>query len=323
MMSQDVKAEFSRAALCDSAVFLTVDAGYLCHALFTIDQLAKGHPERDFDFCIVTTDDLPPHDLIDRHNVRICRLATGSIAQDVPATARIPMAAYLRFYCARVLGADYARILYLDADLIYRRGNIAQLLRVDLGNHAIAGVREPVQFRRKNFIPKDMKGLGFGFFLSMNAGVQLIDTKAYNAARIGERAIELAVSRPEKMLAYDQTALNAVLQGKWAELPPCWNWLYGFRTLYYTELFDPAILHFTGRRKPWNHLNGEFPVKYANLYRAFYRAHFPEKLALMPPSAKPSQAKLRHLRYFIKHIIDLPRFVPQMDRFEDDFDIKL
>ena len=322
-MASRMHVDFSRPAAADKAVFLTIDSNYLAFALFTIDQIARSHPHRDFDFCILTTSDLAPHPLIDRYAVRICKLDAASITLDFPSSDLIPIAAYLRFYAARALCDDYRRILYLDADLFLRRGDLSRLMDIDLGDHPLAGARDPVQFRRANHVPKDMKSMGFGYFRYLSAGVQLIDTKRYNDLRIGERAVEIAVDRPAQMMAYDQTAINAVLQGGFAELPPVWNWLYGFRTIYYTELFNPAILHFAGRRKPWNHLNGEFPAQYANAYRAFFRDHFPERMAAMPPSGAPSAVRLRHLRYFLAHINGLRHFVPAMDRFRDDFDIRL
>jgi len=43
----------------------------------------------------------------------------------------------------------------------------------------------------------------------------------------------------------------------------------------------------------------------------------------MPICARPSTIKRGHLRYSVKHITDLRRFVTKMDRFDEDFDIKL
>ena len=91
----------------------------------------------------------------------------------------------------------------------------------------------------------------------------------------------------------------------------------------FTEPSDPAILHFVGRRKPWSHLNGEFPVKYANACRVFFRDHFPERFASMPAAQSPSQVRLRHMRYFLVPIIGLRRVGPAMDRFSDDFVVEL
>lgn len=314
---------FSRDAKFANTIVLTADNNYVPYALFFIDQIANAHPDRDFDFCLLTQDDIAPHPLIDQHCIRICKFNNLAIAEKLPSLENIPIATFFRIFAPGSLGNDYRRILYLDCDMFYLRGDLSKLLNIDMGRHALAGARDPIQFRRKNYVPKDMRGLGLGYFKYISAGLLVIDTALFNTREIGNAVMNLVLEKPEKMAVLDQTALNAILQGDWAELPPTWNWLYNFRTIYYTELFDPAILHFVGRRKPWKHLNGEYPAKYSNAYRAFFKENFPSMYEAMPPCAKPSSIKLGHLRYFIKHIIDLPRFVPQMDRFENDFDIKL
>lgn len=304
------------------AIVFTVDAKFLPYALFTIDQIARLHPNATFDFVIVTQDKLPDHPLIQTHNIRICNLAKDAVGSDFPHTNRISVATYLRFYIARAL-SEYDRLLYLDSDLYIKRGNFSKLLSVDIGDHPLAGARDPVQFRHPKLHSPDMKALGLGRFKYLSAGVQLIDTTRYNSLRIGERAIELAVASPEKMTVFDQTAINAVLKGGFAELPPIWNWLYGFRTLYFTEVFDPPILHFAGRRKPWNTFGGEIPARYCNSYRDFFRQYFPD-LADAMPFAKPISAnRLTHARYLLNHLNGLRHLVPAIDSFEHDFDIKI
>ncbi|MDO9526078.1 MAG: glycosyltransferase [Gemmobacter sp.] len=313
----------SRPARFSRAIILTVDRTYLPYALFVIGQIAALHPKRDFDFCIVTTDDLPHHPLIDLHDVRIVRAGLDSVVRAFSVGDRIPVATYFRLFLAGALGGDYARILYLDADIYIRRGDFARLLGAPMGAHPVAGARDPVQFRHKGYVSADMKGLGLGHFPYLSSGVQLIDTARYNALQIGPRAIALATQSPDKMKVLDQTAINAVLQGDFAELPPGWNWLYGFRTIYFTELYDPPILHFAGWRKPWSHLNGEFPERYSRDYRAFFAEHFPDQHAKMPPFTPHGAARLRHLRFFLKHIAGMGVTFAAMEQFKDDFDIKI
>ncbi len=64
-------------------------------------------------------------------------------------------------------------------------------------------------------------------------------------------------------------------------------------------------------------------MKWGSLYPAFFRQHFPAMYQAMPANQPPSNAKRGHLRYFIKHALDLRRFVPETNRFKHDFDIKL
>lgn len=282
-------------ARSDCAVVLTVDAKFLPYGLFLIDQIARTIPERQFDLCILTTAAALSHPLIQEHGVRVVSLPPNVMQADFPHSDRISIATYLRFYIASQLGDDYRRVLYLDSDIYFRRGDLDRLLRADIGTKPLAGARDPIQFRRPKFVHRDMKQLGFDRFPYLSAGVQLIDTAQFRAQRIAEQAVELASSRPNDMLVYDQTALNGVLQGNFAELPPVWNWLYGFRTMFLTELYDPPFLHFAGRRKPWGPINGQIPARYIEAYQSFFRQHFPQLVDTVPPPVAPSQSKAAHL----------------------------
>jgi len=318
------KIEFSRDATFANTIVLAADNNFVPYALFFIDQIANAHPDRDFDFCLLTQDDIAPHQLIDKHGIRICKFTHIEMESHLPKSGHISTAAFLRIFAPEFLVADYKRMLYLDCDMFYRRGDLSKLITADIGDHAVAAARDPIQYRRKNHTPKDMRDLGLGYFRFLSSGLMLIDIERFNAAGYAEKMIGLAVELAAgDQVFLDQSIINAVLKGDWAELPLTWNWLYNFRSIYYTELFDPAILHFVGRRKAWNHLNGEYPAKYADAYRAFFKQHFPAMYQAMPASQPPSNAKRGHLRYFIKHALDLRRFVPEMDRFKHDFDIKL
>lgn len=314
----DTRSDTLQAA----AIVLTVDRKYLAYALFVIDQIASLCPDRDFDFGILTLDLLDSHPLMQRHAVKVRQLPSSELNAALPHSDRISVATYLRFFVPNLF-PEYQRILYLDSDLFVRRGDFSRLLRSDLGGHAIAAARDLSQFRHPGRVHRDMKKLGLGYFPYVSAGVLLIDSARFCSERIAEQALSLAAEHPEELLAFDQTALNVVLHGRFAELPPGWNWLYGFRTLYFTEVYDPPILHFAGRRKPWNTLDGTFPPRYCDAYRQFFGQHFPEMLQQMP-SAKPiSTRPFAHARILINHINGLRRFTRAIDGFHGDFDIHL
>jgi len=323
-MAQGNRIEFSRNAKHANTIVMAADQNFVPYALFFINQIAAAHPDRDFDFCLLTQDDIAPHPLIETHDVRICKFTHIELEAKLPAQGHISIAAFLRIFAPEFLAADYARMLYLDCDMFYLRGDLSKLITADIGDHAVAACRDPIQFRRNHHTPKDMADLGLGYFRFLNSGLLLIDTARFNAQRLGQKMSDLILQLAGGEKTYlDQSIINATLKGDWAELPLIWNWHYNFRTIYYTELFNPAILHFVGRRKAWNHLNGEYPAKYSNAYRAFFKNHFPDLYKAMPACAPPSSNLRGHLRYFIKHITDLRRFVPKMDRFEHDYDIKL
>src|SRR5690606_21013428 len=64
---------------------------------------------------------------------------------------------------------------------------------------------------------------------------------------------------------YDQDLLNLVFKGRWLKLSWRWNTINARAT---HEAFDPAILHYTGKTKPWDVLVGLLQsVAFARLYR--------------------------------------------------------
>lgn len=309
------------SAQLKNAIILTVDRNYLPYALFVIDQIATLSKDRDFDFGILTLDTLGEHALLDRHRVVVRQLPRDEISSNLPHSERISIATYLRFYIPTIF-SEYDRVLYLDSDLYIRRGDFSRLLKVDMGGCVLAAARDPSQFRHPGRVHPDMRKLNLGYFPYISAGVLLIDNAAFRANRIAEQALALASERPNELMAYDQTALNAVLKGRFAELPPGWNWLYGFRSLYFTEVYDPPILHFAGHRKPWNKLDGTFPTRYGDAYRNFFGSHFPEIAQAISKPLPISKKPFSHVRVLLNHINGLRRFTKALDAFDGDFDIR-
>jgi lipopolysaccharide biosynthesis glycosyltransferase len=100
-----------------------------------------------------------------------------------------------------------------------------------------------------------------------NAGVMLVDLVRWRRERIADRALEYLQRYRDRVLLWDQEALNAALAGRWGELDPRWNrnptlrHLFGRRKRAPVPRGAPAdagadaneiwIAHYTGRLKPW------------------------------------------------------------------------
>ena len=89
--------EIDGEASSDCAIVFTVDQKFLPFALFLIDQIGSRNPERNFDFCIVSTERLTAHPLIEKHRVRICNLSVESVLAAFSSSDRISVATYLGF----------------------------------------------------------------------------------------------------------------------------------------------------------------------------------------------------------------------------------
>lgn len=312
----------SRPAAHRQAVFLAVDRAFYPFALFVADQIRRKSATVDFDICILSAEDLPPHPLWDLRDLRVCAVQTEDLARKLPTDARITFSAYLRIMAPRLLAADYDRLLYLDADVFYRRGDLSRLLSLDLGDHALAAVRDMNQLRKPARVPNDFKPFGLGHARYFNSGMMLIDVPRWNAARIGERALHLAATQADRVLQHDQTALNVTLQGDWAELPLIWNFLFSHQTAYFAAMFDVCFFHFVGRRKPFKGSYGGFPHHITQEYRDFFAAHFPEYLDRVQGPLDIDREWPKHALSLAFHLLNVRRFLRNTDWPRSDFDLR-
>ena len=301
-------------------VLLTADWNYFPMAMFTAWIVDQNHPQRDFDICLASIDTLPDHPLIQKLGVRVLRLEPPDVT--APTTHRIPATAYLRLSAPEALKHDYDRILYMDCDMLHIRGDLSRLMQVDLGPHALAAVRDDAQLRNHRRVPRDFRALGIGFHKYLNSGFLLIDTADFCARGIGRQALELAVARSEAMIYHDQSALNAVLKGDWAELPLVWNFQFCQKTLYFAVHFRPAILHFITSQKPWKSRYGIYPGWILDLYRGFFQTHFPVQYAAMQDlPASDARPGIQRLLLLI-HAISARKYLANLTRFSDEWDVR-
>lgn len=312
----------SRAAHFDRCVYLSVDRGFYPFALFVAHQIATKTPDRDFDICILSQDELPPHPLWDAQSIRVLRIDTADLADKVPSDARVSFAAYLRIMAPALLQDDYRRLLYLDADVFYNRGDLSRLLDLDLNGRPIGAVRDMNQLREKARIPDDFKPFGLGFAPYFNSGIMLIDNAAWTAQDVSESCIKFAIENADKILQHDQTVLNITLRNNWVELPMVWNFLYSHQTLYFSAMFDVCFYHFIGRRKPFKGKYGGFPRRFTREYQSFFDTHFPDHEFEIEDGLQIETYWHKHVLALLFHLVNVRRFLWNDDRFESDWEVK-
>ena len=183
------------------------------------------------------------------------------------------------------------RVLHLDGDTLIR-ADLGAVTGHDLGSALIAGVRSEYFWRarraaerlppgpwRAHFARQAAKARVAGQDLGgcyINAGVVL-----YDLDRIAGTSLEAEMkdtARAEGFRLRDQDLLNLVFRDRIDLLPPEYNSVWGAvatgawpltrseREAYRAARRDPAVLHFAGRRKPWNSRGGWHPAR-----RAFVR----------------------------------------------------
>lgn len=97
----------------------------------------------------------------------------------------------------------------------------------------------------------------------------------------------------------DQTLLNGVLKGDWAELSPVWNWQYSQRAQLFEAMTSANILHFIGPTKPWNALPGRLPPRFGHELARFLDVYFPERRIEVPVGPRPDQMGKMLVRHFL------------------------
>ena len=152
---------------------------------------------------------------------------------------------YYRLFAADLIDAD--KCLYLDVDLIVT-GSLDGLLEIDLGEHFLAAVEDPVFNRHKKLGMK----LNSKYF---NSGVMLINLRKWREADVRSAVIDFVKARANVIEFVDQCGLNGVVDGNWLELNCTFNFQNSMMpngpAMGQNTIKNYKIVHFTGSSKPW------------------------------------------------------------------------
>jgi len=307
----------NRPAKYRNAVVFCCDDGYLPYALVAAAQIDALHAHRDFDIviCGISSLDLPPETA--HLNIRTCGIDIGDTFEGLRLDKGKTHVVYLRLAVPHALADDYDRILYLDADIYVQDGDFSTLFQQDLGENAIAAVRDASQWRTPLKTPKQFKRLGIPTAKYFNAGVLLIDVRRYVKDGILAACVDLGRREARRMIRHDQNLLNATLRGKWAELSPVWNFQYSWAVRMFEPMVSPNIVHFIGPRKPWKDKGGHFPPRFARGIGRILARVAPARAR--PAVQSPPMTQLPLMRKLLwKHWIGAGKIGRYVARFPSD-----
>ncbi len=142
-----------------------------------------------------------------------------------------------------------ARVIYLDADITLHR-DIVELWETDLDERPLAGVCHCL---KTTSLEQDVwNALAIDANTPYyNAGVLMIDLSRWRRLDVDALLSHYFAKTKGLKTVVDQTALNAVFEGQWADLPSDWNtacWPSG--RLPSDQSY--ALLHYVGAPKPWD-----------------------------------------------------------------------
>ena len=172
--------------------------------------------------------------------------------------SHISQAANYRLFVDKILPSDIDKVLYLDCDLIVTK-SLAPLWHIDISDCPIGAVEDMWSGKDDNYIRLgyDKK---YGYF---NSGVLLINLKWWRENNICDKFIEYLKCH-DNLKFVDQDILNGMFYSSRKLIPFKWNVQDGFLrrkpkirkscipTLQ-NEIKSPAIIHYTGSRKPWDY----------------------------------------------------------------------
>lgn len=166
-----------------------------------------------------------------------------------PVRGHMSLATYYRILIPDLIKSSTNKIIYLDSDIIVL-GDIIKLYNVEIDNYCIAAVKDEDQESplikevKQNLQIKENESY-------FNAGVLLINLKKWREDKVTQRAFEFIENNPEKIIIYDQDALNYLLHNQCKYIEGTYN------TQLKEESFNPKdkplILHLTSENKPWNY----------------------------------------------------------------------
>lgn len=123
---------------------------------------------------------------------------------------------------------NYEKLIYADIDMVFNR-DLSELMQIDLGENYIGGVIdsniEAERYERRGIKTYIEQVLGMKpeqYYV--NAGLLLLNLKAWREQKLGEKAIALLKLRSFKR--HDQDAINSVTCGHIVYIPQYWNCVY-------------------------------------------------------------------------------------------------
>lgn len=167
----------------------------------------------------------------------------------------ITIATYYRFMIPTLL-PQLDKILYLDCDIIVN-DSLSRLYNEDISEYWMAGVEDLGYYQHRRLLKRETES----FYV--NAGILLLNLKKWREDGIEQKLFEFAEKNAEILVHQDQDVLNMVLNEKTKPLDYKWNVQDSFfrpgdinihpnKVLLKKAKKNPAIIHFTGKAKPWS-----------------------------------------------------------------------
>lgn len=258
-------------------IVINIDSDFVTYAHVMLYSLEECNAETSFSIHIINVglNDSHKRDFIAKHPKMVFHFydVDDKVLKSLPMWRRdyVSPATYLRIFMPELLPSSVNKVLFLDCDTLIL-DSVSDLWNIDLetDNLMIAAVEERPPYDTKK--PEILNySVEFSYY---NAGVALINLKALRESNFSQKASLFIANHRDVILHHDQDIMNALTAGSAKFISCRWN-LLDFFTFKKPEiqsrrtddlkeaLRNPAIVHFSNKRKPWHHNCGN---PFRNLY---------------------------------------------------------
>lgn len=206
---------------------------------------------------------------------------------------------YYRLFIASLF-PQYDKIVYLDCDLVVL-GDISKLYDTPMGSNILGAVADQFVRNTPQFREYARKAIGVDPDRYINAGVLLINLKAFRKNNIEEKFVKLITGYDFDLLDPDQAYLNFLCRDKILLLPNGWN----KEPMPLPWEGDKRIIHYALYKKPWQYddvLYGEYFWQYAEK-SPFYTRILEVKAAFGPEDRAKKEAAATQILAHAKRIL--------------------
>lgn len=207
-------------------------------------------------------------------------------------SGHISLAAYYRIMLPQVYDTSVDKIIYLDCDVIVNH-DLEELYNIELNGNVIGAVPEISNYRMSDF--------GFPDKPYFNSGVLLINYKEWIGQQITDTVLDFIYKNPDKLVYWDQDALNACLVDKWLPIDIKWNYLRDYAVMNKNwknnKKFIPYIVHYSNNTKPWHYVSRN-PYDYLYYY---YQSISPWK-GTKPQGKSLKRVLSKNIKLFLRKV---------------------
>jgi lipopolysaccharide biosynthesis glycosyltransferase len=217
-------------------------------------------------------------DFIEFESLPNCRVLYNEETIRSPISSHWPVempAMYSRLLITKLLGNEFDRCLWMDADAVAME-DLTPLLEMDMQGEPVAGClcHEPEQPNHPlNFLPYQFQNpihsKGYGTTKTIQAGVYLVDNKKWNELNL-DQEIDTILTSGMQFKYVVQGVLGLALKGRFTNIHMKWN----CRPSQIHLLDKVGIFHYVGGANinPWLGTSemGQFWEEHRNGYRNLY-----------------------------------------------------